>query len=84
MRGEVSVQLRGIQMLIKGFFAVKMMIKCAFCQLRRFADVIDRHGLIAVFMKKTGCGIEQFVAAVLALNLALRKLRHGYSFNVFG
>ena len=67
MRGEVSVQLRGIQMLIKGFFAVKMMIKCAFCQLRRFADVIDRHGLIAVFMKKTGCGIEQFVAAEDAL-----------------
>lgn len=67
MRGEVSIQLRGIQMLIKGFFAVKMMIKCAFCQLRRFADVIDRHGLIAVFMKKTGCGIEQFVAAEDAL-----------------
>lgn len=67
MRREVSVQLRGIQMLIKGFFAVKMMIKCAFCQLRRFADVIDRHGLIAVFMKKTGCGIEQFVAAEDAL-----------------
>lgn len=67
MRGEVSVQLRGIQMLIKGFFAVKMMIKCALCQLRRFADVIDRHGLIAVFMKKTGCGIEQFVAAEDAL-----------------
>lgn len=67
MRGEVSVKLRGIQMLIKGFFAVKMMIKCAFCQLRRFADVIDRHGLIAVFMKKTGCGIEQFVAAEDAL-----------------
>ena len=70
-------------MLIKCFFAVKMMIKCAFCQLSGFADIIDRHGLVTVFVKKTGGGIKQFVTAVLSLNLAFGELGHGNSFKVF-